>query len=83
MLSGCCNQVDAYRSNIGGGSENYIEDYVQCVDGVWILNEHAFTRGSTIGGGHQNQILFDNLPTGFINPTGRTRKSRNFYNSWR
>jgi len=69
-ISGCCNQIDAWRSVISGGSCNYIQDYVQCVDGVYILTEHSTTFGSAIGGGRSNCILFDDLPTGWVNPSG-------------
>ena len=69
-ISGCCNQIDAWRGVIAGGWCNYIQDYVQCVDGVYVLNEHSYTLGSVIGGGRGNCILFDDLPSGWVNPSG-------------
>lgn len=67
---GNCNTVDAWRSSIEGGFCNYIQDYVQCIDNVYVFDEHDRTAGSNIGGGNLNKILFDDLPTGWVNPTG-------------
>ena len=74
---GSCNTVNAWRSSIGSGSGNYIQDYIQCVDSVYVITEHDRTCGSNIGGGAGNCILFNDLPTGWVNPTGgpRTRGS--------